>query len=266
MSRKALARESGVSERYLAKLEGGEGNISVLLLRQIANALDIALDKLALDGEEPPVEISHITERLRRLGPSALEATSRWLAESFGDPLSGARAERIALVGLRGAGKSTIGAKLAARLGVPFVELDLEIEREVGMALPALFDLYGQAGFRRFERRALERVVSEQPRMVLAVGGGLVSDPATYERLLSTCFAVWLRATPEEHMARVIDQGDMRPMIDNAESMADLRHILSVREPLYAKADHQVTTSNRTPESCVEIIVGALHRAGGAAF
>jgi XRE family aerobic/anaerobic benzoate catabolism transcriptional regulator len=258
MTRKVLARESGVSERYLAKLEGGEGNISILLLRQVARALDTGVDQLVLDGADPSVEFSHIVEVLRRLEVTDLDRTHRWLAETFGGPFGATRDQRIALIGLRGAGKSTIGPLLAGGIGAPFVELDREIERESGMNLAALFDLYGQAGFRRLERAALDRVVSENPRMVLAVGGGLVSDPATYERLLSSCYVVWLRATPSEHMRRVIAQGDMRPMADNRQSMADLRRILRTREPLYAKADIQLVTSGRSAEQAAREIAVAL--------
>jgi len=258
MTRKALAKESGVSLRYLAKLEGGEGNISVLLLRQIARALDTGIDQLVLDGDDPSVDFAHSVEILRRLEPAELDRARQWLTDAFGGPLGATRRDRIALIGLRGAGKSTVGARLAQRLGVPFLELDHEIEREVGMSLAALFDLYGQAGFRRQERQALERVLRENPRMVLAVGGGLVSDAATYERLLSACRTVWLKASPAEHMQRVIAQGDMRPMADNRESMADLQRILRGREPLYAKADLVVPTTGRTAEACAEAIAGEI--------
>ena len=263
MSRKVLARESGVSERYLAKLEGGEGNISVLLLRQVAQALGTAIDQLVLDGEDPPVELAHGIEVLRRLDAADLERARRWLSDTFGGSLASTRNDRIALIGLRGAGKSTVGSLLAGRLGAPFVELDGEVERDVGMTLPAVFDLYGQAGFRRLERKALDRAVTENPRMVVAIGGGLVSDAASYEHLLATCFTVWLRATPSEHMQRVIAQGDMRPMADNRESMADLRRILKGREPLYGKADLQLVTSERTPEQCVELLVRQLPSRAG---
>ena len=258
MSRKVLARESGVSERYLARLEGGEGNISVLLLRQVARALDTAIDQLVLEGDDPPVELAHSLEVLRRLDPPDLERARRWLSDTFGGTLNATRNSRIALIGLRGAGKSTIGSLLAERLALPFVELDREVEREVGMTLAAVFDLYGQAGFRRLERKALDRLVAENPKMVLAAGGGLVSDAATYEHLLATCFTVWLRAAPAEHMQRVIAQGDMRPMADNRESMADLRRILKGREPLYGKADLHFTTSDRTPRQCVDLLAPQL--------
>jgi XRE family aerobic/anaerobic benzoate catabolism transcriptional regulator len=258
MSRKALAHESGVSERYLAKLEGGEGNISVLLLRQVARALDTAIDQLVLDGEDPPVELTHSLEVLRRLDPPNLERARRWLSDTFGGTLTATRNNRIALIGLRGAGKSTVGPLLAERLGVPFVELDREVEYEIGMTLAAVFDLYGQAGFRRLERKALDRVLAEHPKMILAAGGGLVSDAATYEHLLATCFTVWLRAAPAEHMQRVIAQGDMRPMADNRESMAELRRILKGREPLYGKADLQLITSDHTPRQCADLVAAQL--------
>ena len=246
MTRKLLARDSGVSERYLAQLETGQGNISILLLRQIARALDIPVEALVLEGPEPPVDLVHTTEFLRRLPAAELTQARRLLVQHFGGVDLEARRGRIALIGLRGAGKSTIGAILAGRLEVPFLELDRLIEQESGVSLSAIFDLYGQSGFRRLERRCLDQVIERYPRFVLATGGSLVSEPATFERLLTMCFTVWLRATPEEHMQRVIAQGDMRPMADNRESMSDLRRILEVREPLYGKADIAIDTSRMT--------------------
>jgi XRE family transcriptional regulator, aerobic/anaerobic benzoate catabolism transcriptional regulator len=258
MTRKLLARDSGVSERYLAQLETGQGNISILLLRQIANALDTPLEALVLAGPEPPVDLVHTTEFLRRLPAAELTQARRLLVQHFGGVDLEARRGRVALVGLRGAGKSTIGALLAERLEVPFLELDRLIEQESGVALSAIFDLYGQAGFRRLERRCLDQVIERHPRFVLATGGSLVSEPATFERLLTMCFTIWLRATPEEHMQRVIAQGDMRPMADNRESMSDLKRILEVREPLYRKADLTMETSGVRPQENVETAVAAL--------
>jgi XRE family aerobic/anaerobic benzoate catabolism transcriptional regulator len=250
MTRKILAKDSGVSERYLAQLEGGLGNISILLLRQIARALDLRLETLIIEGPEPPVELLHTTELLRRLGPGEIRRAHQMLLKNFSSELGGADADarrsRIALIGLRGAGKSTLGAKLAARLSVPFIELDRIIEQECGVTLSVIFDLYGQSGFRRLERQCLEQILERHPRFVLATGGSLVSEHATFERLLAACFTVWLRATPADHMQRVIAQGDMRPMAENRESMADLRRILSVREPLYNEADIAVDTSGRS--------------------
>jgi len=260
MTRKLLARDSGVSERYLAQLETGQGNISILLLRQIANALDIPVEALVLVGPEPPVDLVHSTEFLRRLPAAELAEARRLLVQHFGGIDQEARRERVALIGLRGAGKSTLGAMLAGRLQVPFLELDRLIEQESGVSLSVIFDLYGQAGFRRLERRCLDEVIERYPRFVLATGGSLVSEPATFERLLTTCFTVWLRATPEEHMQRVVAQGDMRPMADNRESMSDLKRILEVREPLYRKADITIETSGTTTEQSLGRLLDALQR------
>ncbi|MGA3317474.1 MAG: helix-turn-helix transcriptional regulator [Candidatus Korobacteraceae bacterium] len=258
MTRRILAHDSGVSERYLAQLESGQGNISILLLRQIAQALDTPLQALVLDGPEPPVDLVHTTEFLRRLPATELVAARRLLVEHFGGVDLDARRGRIALVGLRGTGKSTLGAMLADRLEAPFLELDRLIEQESGVSLSVLFDLYGQSGFRRLERRVLDQVIERYPRFVLATGGSLVSEPATFERLLTMCFTVWLRATPEQHMQRVIAQGDMRPMADNRESMSDLRRILDVREPLYRKADATIDTSGGSVEESVEMLAQAI--------
>jgi XRE family transcriptional regulator, aerobic/anaerobic benzoate catabolism transcriptional regulator len=258
MTRKLLARDSGVSERYLAQLETGQGNISILLLRQIANALDIPIEALVLAGPEPPVDLVHTTEFLRRLPAAELAEARRLLVQHFSGVDLGARRGRIALIGLRGAGKSTLGTILAERIEVPFLELDRLIEQESGVGLSAIFDLYGQGGFRRLERRCLDEVIERHPRFVLATGGSLVSEPATFERLLTMCYTVWLRATPEEHMQRVISQGDMRPMADNRESMSDLKRILEVREPLYRKADLTIDTSNMSPEESVELLTKAV--------
>ena len=258
MTRKILARDSGVSERYLAQLETGQGNVSILLLRQIAQALDIPLQALVLDGPEPPVDLVHTTEFLRRLPATELMEARRVLVEHFGGVDLEARRGRIALIGLRGAGKSTLGAMLANRIEAPFLELDRLIEQESGVSLSVIFDLYGQSGFRRLERRVLDEVIERYPRFVLATGGSLVSEPATFERLLTMCFTVWLRATPEEHMQRVIAQGDMRPMADNRESMSDLRRILDVREPLYRKADATINTSGCSVEESLEALTHEL--------
>ena len=258
MTRKLLARDSGVSERYLAQLETGQGNISILLLRQIAKALDTPVDALVLEGAAPPVDLVHIMEFLRRLPSADLTQARGVLIQHFGDVDQDARRGRIALIGLRGAGKSTIGRMLGHHLDAPFVELDRLIEEESGLPLSAIFDLYGQSGFRRLERRCLDHVIERYPRFVLATGGSLVSEPATFERLLTMCFTVWLRATPEDHMLRVIAQGDTRPMRDSRESMADLKRILEVRGPLYAKADVTIDTSGANAEQSLRTLVEEL--------
>src|SRR5271165_187337 len=258
MTRKILARDSGVSERYLAQLESGQGNVSILLLRDIAKALHLRLEALVLDGPEPPVDLVHTTEFLRRLPAAELVVARRLLVAHFGGFDQAMRRDRIALIGLRGAGKSTVGAQLAERLDVPFYELDRLIEQEAGVPLSVIFDLYGQSGFRRLERRCLDEVIEHNPRFVMATGGSLVSEPATFERLLTTCFTIWLKAKPEDHMQRVVAQGDMRPMADNRESMEDLQRILDAREPLYRKADVVIDTSAVGADGSVKGLVEAL--------
>ena len=246
LTRKMLAAQSGVSERFLAELETGCGNASVLLLRHLAKALDVSVASLVLEGREPSAEMLDTTELLRLLAPDELHDVQQWLAKRFGEAHWEERCDRVALIGLRGAGKSTIGAALAKKLDVPFVELDRLIEKASGLPLSTMFDLYGQSGFRRFERSCLDDLLANHTRFVLATGGSIVSEPATFKRLLATCYTVWLRATPEDHMKRVIAQGDMRPMAQSSEAMADLKRILAEREPLYAKASLVIDTS-QTP-------------------
>jgi XRE family transcriptional regulator, aerobic/anaerobic benzoate catabolism transcriptional regulator len=258
MTRKLLARDSGVSERYLAQLETGKGNISITLLRRVAAAMGLPLAELVSEEPERPVEFSLLMQTILRLSPAELAEARRLLGRAFGVAADGGRRQRIALVGLRGAGKSTLGPRLAQALGVPFVELDREIERDVGAPLGEIFDLYGQASYRRAERRALEAVIARHDRAVIATGGSLVSEPATFDLLLSACFAVWLRARPEEHMARVLAQGDTRPMAASAEAMADLRRILDGRTALYAKADIAIDTSGKPVEASLAELLGAI--------
>jgi XRE family aerobic/anaerobic benzoate catabolism transcriptional regulator len=247
LSRKLLAADSGVSERYLAQLEAGQGNASILLLRQIATALDLPLAELIADDSEESVELALTTQFLKGLPRQKLAAVRSQLVRDYGNARS-ERLKRIALIGLRGAGKSTLGAKLAKALGVPFVELDREIEREAGTSLSEIFLLYGQAGYRRYERRCLEKVLEKNVRAVIATGGSIVSEPGTYELLLSSCYTVWLKAAPEEHMARVIAQGDTRPMAGNDQAMEDLRRILEGRAALYRQADAVVDTTGKSVE------------------
>lgn len=257
MTRKILARDSGVSERYLAQLEGGRGNVSVLLLRQIAQALNLPIAELVQDENGQPVELVLIQQFLKRLPAARLGEVRERLMREFGSAY-GDRRGRIALIGLRGAGKSTLGAALARRLGVAFVELDQEIEAEAGTSLHEIFLLHGQQGFRRYERRALERTIQNYERCVIATGGSLVSEPSTYDLLLSTCYAVWLKAAPEEHMARVAAQGDYRPMAGNREAMDDLRRILDGRAKLYAQADLTIDTAGKTVDASLEELVRAV--------
>jgi XRE family aerobic/anaerobic benzoate catabolism transcriptional regulator len=222
VTRKALAAGSGVSERYLAQLESGQGNMSVLLLRKVARAMGVPVESLVRDEERP------------------------------------ARAGRIALLGLRGAGKSTLGRKLAEALAVPFVELDQEVEKEAGQKLGEVFAMYGQEAFRRFERRALERVLREHPQAVIAAGGSLVNDPVTYELLRESSYCVWLKAKPEEHMSRVMAQGDMRPFKGRSAALGEIRKLLEDRDPLYSRADLTVDTSGKTLRQTFEHLKRSL--------
>jgi XRE family transcriptional regulator, aerobic/anaerobic benzoate catabolism transcriptional regulator len=247
ISRKLLAADSGVSERYLAQLEAGQGNVSILLLRQIAIALDLPLAELLAEDSAEAAELTLTTQFLRQLPRQKLATVRAQLVRDYGSARD-ERMKRIALVGLRGAGKSTLGARLAKLLGRPFVELNREIEREAGTSLSEIFLLYGQAGYRRYERRSLEKVLEKNERAVIATGGSIVSEPGTYELLLSSCFTVWLKAAPEEHMARVIAQGDTRPMAGNDQAMQDLRRILDGRAMLYRQADVVVDTAGKSVE------------------
>jgi len=247
MARKVLSQDAGVSERYLAQLEAGAGNASVLLLRNVARALGMPLTEL-LDPREHSVEQRLIRRFLDRLPAHRLEDVVFRLMRDFGEEAA-ARHRRVALVGLRGAGKTTLGSALAAEMHCPFVELDREIEREAGISLSEVFLLYGQTGYRRIERRCLEREIANHTEMVMTVGGGIVSEAETYNLLLQHCFTVWVRASPDEHMARVVAQGDLRPMQGHDEAMADLRRILDAREPLYQKADVTLDTTGEDPET-----------------
>ncbi len=245
LTRKTLARESAVSERYLAELEAGRGNISVLLLRQVAGTLGLPLAELLRKNEEQALELTLIHEFLQRLPKQRLARVRAQLQRDYGGNPAG-RSERIALIGLRGAGKSTLGEALATVLKVPFIELDREIEREAGTGLSEIFLLYGQQGYRRYEQRCLEKILESQSRCVIATGGSIVSEPGTYDLLRSSCFTVWLKAKPEEHMSRVTAQGDMRPMAGNTQAMADLKAILQSRAALYGQADATVDTAGRS--------------------
>lgn len=250
LSRKALAQAAGVSERYLAQLESGETNASIVPLRRVARALDVTLGDLV----EPRLEDAgerRIRRLLERLPAHRREEVVLRLGRDL-DTEQGQRRRRIALVGLRGGGKSTLGRRLAAEMQVRFVELNDEIEREAGMKSSEIFMLYGESGFRRIERRCLEKLVGDDQAAVISVGGGVVSDPETFNLLLENCVTVWIRATPEEHMARVVAQGDLRPMAGHAEAMGDMKRILTAREPLYRRADLTLDTTGETPDQSLD--------------
>ena len=246
MTRRALAAEARVSERHLANLEGGVGNASILVLRQVAAALGCPITDLVDPSATASPDVALIRELLRNRSGDDLQRAHAALAQVFGNAPASGRATRVALIGLRGAGKSTLGRMLAEDLGAPFVELNAEIERLAGCSVGEVHALYGPTAYRRYERRALDDVVQRLRDVVIATPGGLVSEAATFSRLLDRCFTVWLRASPEEHMSRVLAQGDYRPMAGNREAMDDLRRILAGRAAFYAKADVVVDTSGRS--------------------
>jgi XRE family transcriptional regulator, aerobic/anaerobic benzoate catabolism transcriptional regulator len=257
MTRKMVAREADVSERHLAQLELGDGNISILLLRRIAAALNASLADLFSSGAPVPDEKRMIGELLERLPAKQLQETVRRLTRELAHEEKSRRA-RIALIGLRGAGKSTLGAKLARELDVPFIELDREIEKDAGIALAEIFSLYGQAGYRRIEKRTLDRVLKEYAHAIISIGGGVVSERETYDRVLANCLTVWVKASPEDHMSRVIAQGDFRVVADNNEAMDDLRRILEAREALYRRADIHLETSGESVDGSLSKLKNAV--------
>lgn len=247
MTRKSLASESGLSERHLANLESGTGNASVLVLRQIAATLNCALAEIIGDETTSSAEWLLIRELLHGRDQAALQRARIALSEMFSQaPRDPHRRHRIALIGLRGAGKSTLGRMLAQELKAPFVELTRVIEQLAGCPPAEIHSLYGASAYRRYEHRALEAVIREHERAVIASPGGLVSEPGTFNTLLAHCFTVWLQASPEEHMRRVVAQGDLRPMSGNSEAMDDLKRILAGRDELYGRADMTFDTSEKT--------------------
>jgi XRE family transcriptional regulator, aerobic/anaerobic benzoate catabolism transcriptional regulator len=257
LTRKMMAREADVSERHLAQLEAGEGNVSIVLLRRIAAALHVSLAELFATEAETRHEKVLIQRFLERLPAHRVEDAMFRLLREFGDE-EVARCKRVALIGLRGAGKSTLGLRLGQEMNIPFIELDGEIEKDTGMPLGEIFSLYGQTGYRAIERRSLERVLHEQERAILSVGGGVVSEKETYDYLLSNCYTVWIKARPEEHMARVIAQGDLRAIAGGNQAMDDLRRILEAREPFYRKADMYLDTSGNSVDESFTKLKAAL--------
>ena len=248
MTRKALSSAAEVSERHLANLEYGAGNASVLVLLQVARALNCTLAELLNDPTTRSPEWLMIREMLEHSDEATLRRVREGVGEMLGTGGAHGRGElqrsaRVALVGLRGAGKSTLGRMLAEDLGFPFVELSREIEKFAGCSINEIQALYGQNAYRRYERRAMEAAIQIYPEAVIATPGGLVSDPATFNLLLAHCMTVWLDADPDDHMKRVAAQGDLRPMAGNREAMEDLKSILAVRAAFYSKAEFRLDTS-----------------------
>ena len=262
ISRKALSGSSGVSERHLANLELGVGNASFIVLTQVAHALGCTLADLTHDEARSSPEKTLIDAVLNGRSEAELTRARLALCELFGEAGSqAARQRRIALIGLRGAGKSSLGQMLADELGVPFVELTREVERVAGCSLGEIQSLLGQSAYRRYEKRALEEVIQRYPDAVIATPGGLVSEPATFKLLLSECLTVWLRASPNEHMQRVITQGDFRPMVGNSEAMEDLKRILASRASMYGKAALTWDTSGKALPENFSGLLGLLRNA-----
>lgn len=244
LTRKVLAQTAGVSERHLANMEYGVGNASILVLLDVARALQCSLAELLGDFSTASPEWLLIRELLQGQDEATLKEVRLAIRETLGSPARGTAHSRcVALVGLRGAGKSTLGRLLAEDLGFPFLELSREIEKFAGCSIGEIQALYGQSAYRRYERRALEEAIQSQPEAVLATPGGIVSDPANFNLMLHHCTSVWLKAEPEDHMRRVMAQGDTRPMTASSEAMEDLRAILAGRAAFYAKADLWVDTS-----------------------
>ncbi|MBU3650705.1 MAG: helix-turn-helix domain-containing protein [Limnohabitans sp.] len=262
LTRKAVAQAAQVSERHLANLESGTGNASVLILLQVAEALQCSLFELLGDITTSNPEWLLIRELLSNRSEAELHRIRLLLSERLGNPAEDqARRQRIALVGLRGAGKTTLGQRLADDLGYAFVELSREIEKFAGCSISEIHNLYGTHAYRRYERRALEESIQIYPEVVIATPGGVVSDPATFNEVLSHCYTVWLQARPEDHLARVAAQGDMRPMAGSREALEDLKRILEGRSAFYAKADMAFDTSAQDLETSFQRLRAQLREA-----
>ena len=250
MTRKALAKQAGMSERFVAQIELGDGNPSVLSLDAVARALNLDLFDL-LPAVDPDEARRRALVHLRQLPVDEVTAFLQAFSYPGAAPLPSERGKRIALVGLRGSGKSTLGAMLAERLNMHFIELDKVIEQEHGAPVATLFEVYGQATFRRYEREALTRIAATNWAAVIATAGGIVADESNFAQLLEQTHVIWLQASPAENMRRVMEQGDFRPMEHNKDAMADLVAILDARSPDYGRSHARLDTSGRSPESCV---------------
>lgn len=257
ISRRVLSQKSGVSQRYLAQLEAGTGNVSLALLYRIAMALGHPPEKLLGEADPWDTDLASFSELYLRANTTQRARARSVLSNQ--NPTQG-KDHRICLIGLRGAGKSTLGHWLAERMALEFIELNTVIEEQCGVAIGEVIALYGQEGYRKLERQAMESVAKNNDSVILAAAGGIVSDPETYGLLLQSFHTIWLQASPEEHMDRVRQQGDERPMADNPRAMDELRSILSSRDNLYARADLQVDTSGRTVEQSRLDLIDAVRR------
>jgi XRE family aerobic/anaerobic benzoate catabolism transcriptional regulator len=256
MSRKVLAKVSGISERYIAQLESGKGNVSIVLLRRVSHAMGAHLEDLIPAADSAP-DWPVIRDLLRKATPGQI-AQAKDVLSGHGASAHRASFSGIALIGLRGAGKSTLGKVLAKKIGWNFVELNKEIEAQNGLSVAEIIALYGQEGFRRMEQSALNQLLARKELMVLATGGGIVSEPLTFDLILSSFYTIWLKAEPEEHMMRVRRQGDLRPMADDRSAMAELRNILVSREPLYARASATVDTAGLSVDAAAARLIDTV--------
>ncbi|WP_299295900.1 helix-turn-helix transcriptional regulator [uncultured Tateyamaria sp.] len=255
MPRRALSDLSGVSPRYLAQIEAGEGNISVILLDRVATALNLRIEDLLSEGGSADGDVARVARLYQSASPAVQGRVRALLAPENPTAL---RAHRICLIGLRGAGKSTLGRMAADKLKLPFVELNDEIEARAGMPLSEVMALYGQDGYRAFEAEAIAQVVAEYDKLILAVAGGIVAEAATYDQVLERFHTVWLRTSPGEHMERVRAQGDLRPMEGNPAAMDQLKSYLTTRTPLYERAHAQVDTASRTVQTSLNDLLATI--------
>lgn len=248
ITRRQLASDSGISERYLAQIESGQGNPSVIVLKAIALAMDMPITELLPINGKRHEALSRIGELLGRLPTAELPSIARLIETRIQQSAASERGQRIALVGLRGAGKTTLGQMLAKKLGWPFVELNRVVEQEYGASISMLIEMSGVTTFRRYEQASLEKVIAEHDKVVIATAGGIVANPETYALLLRRTHTVWVQAQPQEHMGRVMAQGDFRPMAENRAAMNDLVAILDARKADYAQAEAQLDTSGEKVE------------------
>ena len=265
MTRRQLAQASLTSERYLAQIESGAGNPSASVLRAIAQALDLPAAALLPETGPRTAALAGIIDLLAQLPEGELPALAKDVAARVARAGSSDRARRIALVGLRGAGKSTLGRMLAQHLGWPFIELDRRVEEDYGASIPDLIEMAGMATFRRHERTALERVIASHERAIITTAGGIVASPESYALLLRRTHTIWIKARPDEHMSRVMAQGDFRPMAQNRQAMADLVAILEARRADYARAEAEVDTSGDAVEQSFAKLQQTVTRLLGAA-
>jgi len=253
MTRKDLSKKSDISERYLAQVETGKANISIALLWRLAEAMDVSFNNFLPQENHADIELAPLKNFLATLSAEEEKKAYEMLLKHFaneGGPVGG-----VALIGLRGAGKSTLGKQLAEQVGLPFVVLTQVIEKLAGLGLQEILSMFGERAFRRLEREALDYVIDNYDRVILEVGGNLVSEKETFEHLLSAYYTIWVKAKLDDHISRVLTQANGKPLRDRSHALSDLQHILAEREPLYRKANWVIDTSERGIDECVDELV-----------